>query len=381
MCAAASNALKTGFVWHELYMWHDTGTYAGVLPSGHGILEPEENTENAATKRRIKNLMDVSGITEQLHLIKPRAASEVELRLVHSADYIAAIQDMSANGGGDARMDTPWGHTPFGPGGFEIAALAAGGVLEAVDAVIDRTVANAYALVRPIGHHAEPDRGLGFCMFNNGAIAARHALQHKGLERIAMVDWDVHHGNGAQKIFWEEPNVLTISIHQDRVFPPDGRGGVDEAGGGQGEGYNLNIPLPPGSGEGAYIAAFERLVVPALLQFRPDLIIVPSGFDGGAFDTLGRMMLHSGAFRQMTRMMMDVADETCGGRLLLCHEGGYHKASTPFFGLAVIEELSGIKTDIEDPWMPIFAGIGQQELQPHQDALIASLEPRLQSIG
>jgi acetoin utilization deacetylase AcuC-like enzyme len=373
--------LKTGFVWHELYMWHDTGTYAGVLPSGNSILEPEENTENAATKRRIKNLMDVSGITDQLQRIKPRPATEDELALVHTREYINAIKTMSANGGGDARMDCPWGHTPFGPGGYEIAALAAGGVLEAVDAVIERTVANAYALVRPIGHHAEPDKGLGFCMFNNGAIAARHALQNKGIDKIAIVDWDVHHGNGAQKIFWESRDVLTISIHQDRVFPPDGRGGVDERGSGDGEGYNLNIPLPPGSGAGAYLAAFERLIIPALYAFKPDLIVVPSGFDGGAFDTLGRMMLHSDAFREMTRLVMLAADDVCAGRLLLCHEGGYHKASTPFFGLAVIEQLSGIKTQIEDPWMQIFAGIGQQELQPHQDALITSLESHVAQIS
>ncbi|MEO0412506.1 MAG: class II histone deacetylase [Pseudomonadota bacterium] len=369
--------LKTGFVWHELYMWHDTGTFAGVLPSGNSILEPEENTENAATKRRIKNLMDVAGITDQLERIKPREATPEELALVHTREYIAAIQDMSANGGGDARMDCPWGHTPFGPGGYEIAALAAGGVLEAVDAVIDRKVANAYALVRPIGHHAEPDKGLGFCMFNNGAIAARHAMQNKGIGKVAMVDWDVHHGNGAQKIFWEESDVLTISVHQDRVFPPDGRGGIDEIGSGDGEGYNLNIPLPPGTGVGGYLEAFKRLIVPALYKFKPDLIIVPSGFDGGAFDTLGRMMLHSGAFREMTAMMMQAADDLCGGRLLMCHEGGYHKASTPFFGLAVIEQLSGIKTTIKDPWMMIFPGMGGQELQPHQDALIASIEPHL----
>lgn len=371
---------RTGFVWHELYMWHDTGTYAGVLPSGNSILEPEENTENAATKRRIKNLLDVVGMTEQLVAIKPRPATDVELAYVHTASYIAAIKAMSAGLGGDARMDTPYGHTPFGPGGFEIAALAAGGVIEAADAVLDRRVANAYALVRPIGHHAEADRGLGFCIFNNGAIAARHLQRARKVKRIAIVDWDVHHGNGAQKIFWEDADVLTISIHQDRVFPPDS-GHAREVGEGAGRGLNLNIPLPPGSGVGAYLAAFNRLVIPALERFRPDFIIAPCGFDGGAFDVLGRMMMHSEGFREVTRLVMDAAARLCGGKLLLCHEGGYHKASVPFFGLAVIEQLSSIRTGVVDPWMVVFENLGQQELQPHQDALITQLEPHLDAIG
>jgi acetoin utilization deacetylase AcuC-like enzyme len=372
-------APRTGFVWHELYMWHDTGTYAGVLPSGHGILEPEENTENAATKRRFKNLLDVTGLTEQLAPIRPRRATHEELRRVHTADYIAAIERMSASGGGDARMDTPYGHTPFGPGGFDIAALAAGGTIAAAEAILDGAVRNAYALVRPIGHHAEPDRGLGFCIFNNGAIAARHLMQARGVGRIAIVDWDVHHGNGAQRIFWTEREVLTISIHQDRVFPP-GSGMLDEVGAGDGQGHNLNIPLPPGSGVGAYLAAFERVVVPALERFRPDFIIAPCGFDGGAFDVLGRMMLHSEGFRAITTMVMKAADRLCGGRLLLCHEGGYHKASVPFLGLAVIEALSGLSAGLEDPWMPVFAHLGQQELQPHQDALICQAERLLDGI-
>jgi acetoin utilization deacetylase AcuC-like enzyme len=370
----------TGFVWHELYMWHDTGTYAGVLPSGNGILEPEENTENVATKRRIKNLLDVAGVTEQLVAIKPRPATVEELTAVHTPDYVAAIQKMSAGLGGDARMDCPYGHTPFGPGGYEIAALAAGGVIEAADAIVSGKVKNAYALVRPIGHHAEPDKGLGFCMFNNGAIAARHLQRVHKTPRIAFVDWDVHHGNGAQKIFWTERDVLTISIHQDRVFPP-GSGMMDEIGEGAGKGYNLNIPMPPGSGVGAYEAAFERVILPALYKFKPDFIIVPSGFDAGAFDVLGRMMVHSECFRKLTAMMMKAADDLCGGRLLLCHEGGYHKASVPFFGLAVIEQLSGLKSGMSDPWMMVFEHLGQQELQPHQDALIRQAEGLLAGLA
>lgn len=361
----------TGFVWHELYMWHDTGRYAGILPSGDGVLEPGEHAENPATKRRLKNLLDVAGLTHRLVAIDPREAIDDELTLVHTREYVAAVRAMSEHGGGDARMETPFGHTPFGAGGFRIAALAAGGVIEAVDAVLAGRVRNAYALVRPPGHHAEPGHGLGFCIFNNGAIGARHAMRRRGVGRVAFVDWDVHHGNGAQRIFWNERDVLTISIHQDGAFPPNS-GAITDRGEGPGHGCNINVPLPPGSGVGAYRSTFERVVLPALRKFRPELIIVPSGFDAGAFDPLARMMLHSECYRDMTRMMMEVAGEVCNGRLVMCHEGGYDEDTVPFLGLAVIEQLSGIRTEICDPFLEIFAGLPYQELQPHQKAVIAA---------
>jgi acetoin utilization deacetylase AcuC-like enzyme len=369
---------QTGFVWHELFMWHDNRQFAGVLPAV-GALEPDDQTEHPLTKRRIKNLMDVAGLTEQLTPIKPRHATDEEILWVHTGDYVERLKKLSADQGGDARVGIPYGHTFFGPGGWEIATLAAGGVIEAVDAVITGKVRNAYALVRPIGHHAEPDTGMGFCILNNGAIAAHHARKRHGIERIAFVDWDVHHGNGAQRIFWNERDVLTISIHQDRMFPPMS-GGLDEIGEGAGRGSNINIPLPPGSGVGAYEAAFERVIIPALYKFKPDLIIVPSGFDAGAMDMLARMMVHGECFRFMTRRLMEAAGDLCEHRLALCHEGGYHRTTTPFFALAVIEQLSGIKTEIEDPHFPIFAGMGQQELQPHQDALITASERLLAHI-
>ncbi len=363
----------TGLVWHELFMWHDTSPLAGMLPSGRGVIEPDESAESPAAKRRMKNLLDVAGITEKLFAIKPRPATQDELAAVHDRGYIAAIQAMSAGSGGDARMDQPIGETPFGPGGFEIAALAAGGVIAAVDAVMAGTVRNAYALVRPPGHHAESVHGFGFCLFNNGAIAARHAQRAHGLRRIAIVDWDAHHGNGAQHIFWTDPSVLTISIHQDRDFPP-GSGAITEIGEGQGIGYNLNIPLPPGSGVGAYLAAFERVIVPALRRFRPELILVACGFDAGCFDPMSRMMLHSDCFRAMTRMVQGASEELCDGRLVLCHEGGYHKTSVPFMGLAVIEQLAGIRSGMSDPFLPIIEAYPFQELQPHQDAVLRQAE-------
>ena len=372
-------APRTGFVWHELFMWHDTGPLAGMLPSGRGIIEPDESAESPATKRRIKNLLDVAGITEKLTPILPLPACDEELAVVHDPGYIAAIKKMSAGAGGDARMNQQNGETPFGPGGFEIAALAAGGVMAAVDAVVSGAVRNVYALVRPPGHHAEAAHGFGFCIFNNGAIAARYAQRAHGLRRIAIVDWDAHHGNGAQHIFWTDPNVLTISIHQDTAFPSDS-GTIGEIGAGPGTGYNLNIPLPPGSGVGAYLAAFERVIVSALRRFGPDLIIVPCGFDAGCFDPMARMMLHSDCFRAMTRFVMMAADELCAGRLVLCHEGGYHKTSVPFLGLAVIEELAGIRSGIHDPFLPIIEKYPFQELQPAQDAVLQQAEKMVERL-
>lgn len=365
----------TGLVWHELLMWHDTHALAGFMQSGRGVIEPDEPSESASGKRRIKNLLDVAGLTERLAPIKPRPATDAELQRVHHADYIARLKAMGDADGGDAALGDPVGVTPFGPGGHEIAALAAGGVIEAVDAIVTGRVANAYALLRPPGHHAEAARGFGFCIFNHGALAVRHAQLAHSLPRVAILDWDVHHGNGAEHIFWNDPSVLTISIHQDNLYPPNS-GLAEATGGGAGLGFNLNLPLPPGCGSGAYLAAMDRVVLPALRRFRPDFIVVASGLDAGAYDPQARMMLDGATFAAMTRRVMAVADECCGGRLLLTHEGGYHRPSVPFLGMAVIEALSGLKGSVDDPFQPIIAGMAGQALQPHQDAAIRAIETR-----
>ncbi|MDJ0926880.1 MAG: class II histone deacetylase [Gammaproteobacteria bacterium] len=362
--------MKTGFVHHELFMWHNTGNFAGVMPFGNPV-QPYEHVENPETKRRIKNLLDVSGMTGKLVPIEPRPATEEELLRFHTKDHIEKIQSLNESFGVDAGF-----FTPMGRGSYEIALLSAGGVIEAVDAVLSDRVDNAYALVRPPGHHALPDLAMGFCLFGNAVIAGKHALDVKGLERIAYVDWDVHHGNGTQAGFYDDPRALTISVHQDNCFPPDS-GHLSEIGEGAGEGFNINVPLPPGSGNGAYEATFDRVVLPALRRYKPELIIVPSGFDAGAHDPLGRMMVTGGEYRSLTRKMMRVADEVCDGRLVLCHEGGYNAPTVPFYALAVIEALSGVDSGVEDPFDPLLSVMGQQELQPHQDALIRQAEELL----
>ena len=220
---------------------------------------------------------------------------------------------------------------------------------------------------------------MGFCLFGNAAIAGKHALKNKGLNKIAFVDWDVHHGNGTQAAFYDDPNALTISIHQDRNFPSNS-GLVSENGEGLGSGYNINIPLPPGSGVGAYEAAFDRVVIPALEQYKPELIIVPSGFDGGAGDPIGRQMLTSEGFKSLTEKIMKSARELCNGRILMTHEGGYSAATVPFFAHAVIETLAEENMGIKDPFQAIIGNLGQQELQPHQDNLIKEVELLLKNI-
>ena len=230
--------------------------------------------------------------------------------------------------------------------------------------------------MRPPGHHADADQGHGFCCFNNVAIAAAHAIAALELRRVAVVDYDVHHGNGTEGSFYSRDDVLFVSLHQDRLYPLD-TGDVDRVGEGAGRGYNLNVPLPPGSGVGAYKDAFARVVMPALEAFRPDLILVSSGFDPSFLDTLGRMLLRAEDFAWMARQLCDAADRLCGGRIVFSHEGGYSEVYVPFCGVAVLEAMSAVDSGVKDP----FAGdVGPErwlELQPHQKAAVDAAERNL----
>ena len=368
---------RTGWVYHEAYMWHDPGRMRAFDPSMRRWLQAWEHYESPETKRRLNNLLEYVDFSEELVPLKPRAANFEQVTRFHTPEYFEKIREMSEADGGEAGEGATFSH-----GGFEIALLAAGGTITAVDAVLDREIDNAYALVRPPGHHAERDRGRGFCIFGNVAIAGMHALADRGLARIATLDWDVHHGNGTQQAFYDRNDALTISIHQEQWYPRDS-GTMQETGEDDGDGYNINIPLPPGSGHGAYVATIEQVVVPALRAFKPDLILVPSGFDGGMYDPLGRMMAYSETFREMTGLLLETADELCEGRLVLSHEGGYSPTYVPFCGLAVVEELSGKTSGAADPMGDNAAGAGGQDLQPHQQTRIseaATMVDRLRSL-
>ncbi len=354
---------QTGLVYHERFLWHDAGSAASVIPAG-GMVEPGPHSESPERIRRINSLVEVSGLGEQLHRLRQTAATGRQVARVHTPAYVDLVQELSDGVGGDAG-DNAFVHRSS----HEIAMLSAGACITAVDAVIQGVVDNAYALVRPPGHHAIAEMGMGGCIFGNVAIAVRHAQEALGVGRVAVVDWDAHHGNGTQEVFYADPSVLTISLHQANCYPPDS-GAAHEIGVGAAFGANINLPLPPGSGAGAYEAAFRRVVIPALDDHRPELLVVACGFDSSGWDSHARLMLHSAAYRELTQAMLDVADRHASGRLVYCHEGGYAPGYAPFCGLAVLEELSGYSTGVDDPFLPIIEGFDYQDLQPHQAAVI-----------
>ncbi len=356
--------MRTALCWHERLMWFDAGTFAGPMPVG-GWIQPGEASENPEAKRRIKNLLDASGFIERLQVITPKPATEEDILRVHPRAHLENVKALSAAYGGQLGASAY-----IGPGGYELAMLSTGTAIAAVDAVLSGTVRNAYAMTRPPGHHAEPDTGMGFCVFANIPIAIRHAMARHGLKRVAVVDWDVHHGNGTQACFYDDPAVLTISMHQNGLFPQGGIGSVEETGRGAGVGANINVPLPPGSGTAAYRAAFDRIVLPALATFKPEMIVVACGLDAGNNDPLGRMLLGPEDFRWMTVAVREAAERLCGGRLVLCHEGGYHAPTAPFLALPIFEELAQESSGIVNPVATRVAGLPRDELQSHQEAAI-----------
>lgn len=353
---------RTGWVWREAFNWHNTGNGSGFFPAG-GFVQPGEPYDNPGTKGRFASLVEVSGFDQELHAIRAREATDEEILRAHTPEYLQRVVDLDPTGGDAGEFAV------FGPKGVPIARLAAGATLAATRAVLTGEVRNAYALVRPAGHHAEPDRGRGFCIFANTSIAARMAQAEFGIERVAIVDWDVHHGNGTQAVFWDDPSVLNISLHQEQLYPVDS-GFREENGGEHARGTSINIPLPAGTGDGGYLDAIRRVVRPALQRFRPQLLIVGSGMDAAATDPLGRMVVTSEGFRAMTAEMVEAAEELCEGRLVFSHEGGYSASYVPFCGMAVLEALSGKSSGVDDPNMAFFSAYPQLALQPWQQAAV-----------
>lgn len=343
--------MATGFYFDELCLWHQQGPHALVMPVG-GWVQPPSGfgfPESPDTKRRFKSLMDVSGLTAHLAVSSAPAATREDLLRIHPAAYLDRLKAQSDAGGGEAGEGAP-----FGQGSYEIAALSAGLAKAALADVLAGRRRNAYALTRPPGHHCLPDFGMGFCLLANIPVAIEAARAvHPGL-RVAVLDWDVHHGNGTEVIYLDRGDTLTVSIHQKGCYP-SASGLASNRGRGAGLGCNLNVELIPGMGHQSYLDAMDLLVLPAIRAFRPDVIVVASGLDANGFDPLARMQAHSGTFREMTRQVMALADEICVGKVVCIHEGGYAEAVVPFCGLAIVEELSGHRTAVEDPTLPMIA--------------------------
>lgn len=335
--------MTTGFFHDERCLWHGGGNYSFTLPAG-GLVQPGGGLpENPETKRRLVNLLQVTGLWQELQVSSAPEATRDDLLRVHPASYLDAFKAASDTGGGDLGL-----RTPFGQGGYEIAALSAGLAKAAVFAVLQGQLDNAYALSRPPGHHCLPDFPNGFCLLNNIGIAIQAARAVGLAHRFVVLDWDVHHGNGTETVFWDDPDVLTISLHQDRNYPMD-TGAVTARGGDGALGTNVNIPLPAGTGHANYIEALERIALPLIARHQPEIIVVACGYDAAAIDPLGRMLATSETFQIMTQMVMATADELCGSRLVLVHEGGYSEVYVPFCGHAVLQQIAGAMTDAPDP--------------------------------
>jgi acetoin utilization deacetylase AcuC-like enzyme len=292
---------------------------------------------------RIVEVLTESGVLAQMTPIQATPADHDLLTAVHHEDYVQRVQRLSEGGG---RLD---GETYVARGSYEIALLAAGGLVAAVDAVLDGEADNAIALVRPPGHHAFPDHGEGFCVFNNAAIAAHHAIEKRGLERVLIVDFDVHHGNGTERIFYDDPRALYFSTHQWGIYP--GSGHWRSVGTGPGEGYTVNVPLPAGVGDEGFAAIFDELLYPIAERYQPQLILVSAGFDAHWADPLAMLMLTVSGYSHLARTLRSLADEVCAGRLVYTLEGGYNLDALGYGVLACVRALLGDST-VEDPLGP-----------------------------
>jgi acetoin utilization deacetylase AcuC-like enzyme len=316
--------VKVGFVYDPIYLKHDTGSHP----------------ENAKRVLTIMRYLERTGPWQQLSLIKPEAATKRELSLVHTEQYISEVQELAEKGGGQLDLDTV-----VSTDSYKTAIYAVGGVIKATDVVIGGDMHSVFALVRPPGHHATASRGMGFCLFNNVAIATKYALIEHKLDRIAIIDFDVHHGNGTQDVFYNDVGVLYISTHQSSYYP--GTGSIDETGEGLARGTTVNIPLPAGCGDREYEEVFLQIIIPVVRRFQPQLIIISSGYDGHWSDRLAGMQLSIAGFTQIVRLIKQTAEDMCAGRMVFSLEGGYNLPVLSASVRATFEVLLG-NTDVED---------------------------------
>jgi acetoin utilization deacetylase AcuC-like enzyme len=318
-------SMKTGIVYGPIYLEHHTG----------------DHVENSRRLVEAMSYLKDTGIKEKLICLPPRPASTEEVEMVHTLEYISSVKSKAEKGGGWLDPDTV-----MCPKSYEVALYAAGGVLVAVEAVIRGEADNAFALVRPPGHHAVRDRAMGFCIFNNVAMAARFALTKFNLNRVLIADFDVHHGNGTQDAFYADPRVLYFSTHQYPFYP--GTGWIDETGAGEGEGTTVNFPMAAGWSDEEYLRAFNEVLVPVARRFQPGLILVSAGFDPHWADQLAGMRVSVTGFAQMAMILKELAAELCQGRLVFTLEGGYNLRVVACSIKATFDVLLG-NSGIDDP--------------------------------
>ena len=297
--------MPTGYVYDERYLLHRPGEW-----------HPERPERLEAIQQRLTE----TGLLEDLMRIHPFEAPLPWVERLHAPEYIRRFREACARGA--SIFEVP--DCGICPESYEIALLAAGGLMAAVEAVMGGMVGNAFCAVRPPGHHAEHARALGFCFFNNVALAAVYLLEHFGLERVAIVDWDVHHGNGTQHLFEAEPRVFYLSLHEDPRSCYPGTGYAREQGRGAGEGFTLNLPLPAGSGEAEALKAMESQGLPALKKFAPQFLLISAGFDAHRDDPLARLEFTRQTYVTLGRLLLELAQETAAGRVITALEGGYN---------------------------------------------------------
>lgn len=316
---AATPRNGTGLIWEALCLEHRSGP-------GH--------PESAARLLAIRQGLEDAGLWQRCRRLHARPASEAELLRVHSSAYLDCVRRDEANG----LRQLSTGDTPLSAGSETAARLAAGGALVAVEAMLAGRLRNAFVAVRPPGHHASRDLGMGFCLYNNVAIAARHA-QSLGVERVLIVEWDVHHGNGSQAIFHRDPSVLYVSTHQAPLYP--GTGSADDRGEGAGTGTTLNIPLAAGSDGTAVLGALKRTLRPAAAAFRPGLVLISAGFDAMAGDPLADLRLNAADITALSDLVLEIAAQHASGRLVSVLEGGYNLANLAAGSAAHVQALLG----------------------------------------
>ena len=317
--------MKVGFVYNPIYLKHDTGQHVEIAKRLEVVISHLEET----------------GLKQKLTPIEPRAASVEELSLVHYQDHILHIQDVAQKGGGWLDPDTV-----MSSDSYEAALYAAGGAIKATEAVMSGEVSSAFALVRPPGHHATPWRAMGFCIFNNVAVAVKQTMKNHHLDRILIADFDVHHGNGTQEAFYDDPKVLYFSTHQYPFYPGTGR--IEEVGAGEGEGTTVNVPLPAWCGDEEYLQVFQQVLVPVAHRFQPQIILVSAGYDPHWADQISLMQVSIAGFAQMARILKELSSELCHNRLVFTLEGGYHTLALAHSIKATLEVLLG-KLEVDDP--------------------------------